>query len=152
MNKFEIESFLNEQIPISRAMDLSVIIVNDEVAILKASLETNKNHLGTAFGGSLQSLLIFSAYTWLFHFLHEICECHVLIKNSHTEYLLPVREDIVATCRKPDEQLIEEFMKTYERRGKARIELEASIATVDGVSCQFRGQFVAEKGEKSVLG
>jgi thioesterase domain-containing protein len=149
MDKFKLESFLHAQIPLAASMGLKVSELTSQKVIVWAPLELNRNHLGTAFGGSLQSLLIFSCYTWLFNYLSDSGPCHVLIQEARTRYLLPVKEDMHVLCNAPDEDIIAKFMNQYERKGRARITLRANVVITDGEACTFEGEFIAEKSKES---
>lgn len=151
MNTIQIENFLREQIPLAVSMELRVLNADKKRVELLAPLAPNRNHLGGAFGGSLQTLLIFSGYTWLFHYLSETGSCHVLIQESRTQYLKPVYEDMRVICLAPEESEIQKFLTVYNRKGKARITLQATVEIKDGVACKFEGDFVAERSKVSAL-
>lgn len=67
MTPTELTSFLHEQIPLARALSIEIIKADDHEALVMGPLAPNRNHMGTAFGGSLSAVLILSCYTWLFH-------------------------------------------------------------------------------------
>lgn len=57
MNNKEFEKFIYEQIPITKAMGISIEkFTSSEVKVL-AKLEPNINHKSTAFGGSINSVM-----------------------------------------------------------------------------------------------
>lgn len=153
MTNTELEKFLHEQIPISKAMGVKILMANEASVELYGPLEPNRNHLGTAFGGSLNALLVLAGYSWIFNALEsQGHHCHILLKTGHTEYFHPVEEDITAICRKPEQNLMDEFLKIYERKGLARINLISEISSRDGVACRFTGEFVAQRAQRSQLG
>src|SRR5690554_5937295 len=97
MTAGELEAFLYQKIPISRALGARVVRADVSAVEITAPLATNINHLGTAFGGSLNAVLVLAGYTWLFQVLEGINpKSHVILKTGHTEYLRPVKEDIRA--------------------------------------------------------
>lgn len=151
MNTGELETFLLEQIPLASSMGLKIEHADFHSVILRAPLAPNRNHLGGAFGGSLQSLLIFSCYTWLFHHLIEDGNCHVLIQSAKTDYLHPVKEDMKIVCPAPKQDDLETFMKIYERKGRARLRLSSYVEISTGRACVFEGEFVAEKSRDCAL-
>jgi thioesterase domain-containing protein len=136
------QDLLHTKIPITRAMGVRVEDYDGERLVLTAPLEANVNHLGTAFGGSLNTLAVLSGYGLLWLELKEV-ECHIVIRESSVSYDCPVRGEIRATCFRPEAQVLAEFKKTFDEKGKARIAL-AAIIEDEGIACvRFRGIFVA---------
>lgn len=140
-------SFLHQKIPITVAMGVEVISFDAQSISLKAPLAKNHNHMGTAFGGSLSTLMILSCYSWFFNELQsENPDIHIVIKDGQTKYLAPVKGDLTAICERPAEDAIQEFLKSYEKKNIGRIELKSYIPSPDGTpACQFKGLFVAKK-------
>lgn len=149
MTPTELTSFLHEQIPLARALSIEIIKANDNEVEVMGPLAPNRNHMGTAFGGSLSAVLILSCYTWLFHRLEQAgFSAHVLIKEGKTDYLQPVEEDLVAVCLSPEEIHFEKFIESFKRKGMGRITLKAHIKN----ACSFEGVFVAQKSSEPRLG
>lgn len=146
MNNVELRDFLYQEIPLSKAMGIEVVRSGPQETEISAPLTLNRNHMDTAFGGSLNSLLILSCYAWLFHKLKsEGLNAHVLIQAGHTDYHLPVNEDLKSICNGADEEAVEKFLMTFKRKSLARIKLSAEIKTSKGKACSFSGEFVAQK-------
>lgn len=149
MTAAELEAFLYKQIPISRAFGARVVRADRSTVEVTAPLSTNINHLGTAFGGSLNAILVLAGYTWLFQALEGIDpNSHVILKTGHTEYLRPVKEDIRAICSAPESDELDRFLRAFRKKGKSRIVLKAVVLTNEGEACRFTGEFVAQ-GAKS---
>lgn len=145
----DLRDYLYSQIPISKAMGVEINQANHSGVEVTAPLDPNSNHMDTAFGGSLGTLLILSGYAYLFHRMKMSgIECHVLIKESKINYLLPVREDLRAICTAPEEEDYAKFLSTFQRRGIARIILTAHIETIEGRACLFSGEFIAQKAQR----
>lgn len=142
----ELEKFLHQQIPISKAFGVKVLRADQELVELKCPLEPNHNHLGTAFGGSLAAVAILAGYTWIFQELsrqgHQV---HILLKSNEAEYFKPVSEDLRATCAAPAIAELENFMRIFEKKGLARLRLVSEIHTAAGVACALNGEFVAQQ-------
>lgn len=146
MNSTELKNLLYEEIPLAKAMGVEINTSDAFSTSVMAPLALNRNHMDTAFGGSLSSLLILSCYAWLFHRLEEEgFHSHVLIQEAHTDYLLPVKDDLIAVCKSPREEEFHKFLESFRRKNVARIALEAEISTAEGKCCTFRGLFVAQK-------
>ncbi|MGB8170196.1 MAG: YiiD C-terminal domain-containing protein [Chthoniobacteraceae bacterium] len=138
----EIEQFFHAKIPLTAAMGVQVESYDAQRLILTAPLEENHNHLGTAFGGSLAALLILSGYGLLWLELGD-AESHIVVRKTSLDYRRPVRGPLRAICPRPTAENFATFKDTYTRRGKARIELHATIEQRDIVAVEFRGLFVA---------
>lgn len=146
MNALELRDFLYREIPLSKAMGIEVLRSDSNQTEISAPLSLNRNHLDTAFGGSLNSLLILSCYAWLFHKLESEGQIvHVLIQAGHTDYLLPVNEDLKSICYGADKESYEKFLTTFNRKNIGRIKLTAEIITREGKAATFSGEFVAQK-------
>jgi thioesterase domain-containing protein len=59
------------------------------------------------------------------------------------QFQKPVTHDFEAVCPLPPAAVQEKFLRTLERKGRARLELEATIHSDGEVALRFRGQFVA---------
>ena len=138
----QIEELFYSKIPITRALGVRVEEYDGRRLVLTAPLRENVNHLGTAFGGSLNALAVLSGYGLLWLELRD-AECHIVIRDSSIHYDRPVRGDIRAVCVRPDEETVEAFKSQFRQRGKARIVLDATVEDGGTVAVRFRGTFVA---------
>lgn len=142
MNKDELIKLLNEQIPTSKFMNVSIKKIDEHTISLSCPLSPNHNHLGTAFGGSLSTMLILAAYCQTYELIGG--RGHVLIKASETKFLRPVAEEILSLSYAPEKKNREAFLETFKRKGKAGIEVEAVIKLASGeVACTMKAQMVA---------
>lgn len=138
----EIEKFLHEKIPITRAMGVRVANYDGHTLVLEAPLTLNHNHLGTAFGGSLSAVATLAGYALLWLELRER-ECHVVVRESTLSFRKPVRGDIRAKCTRPDDETIAKFQDDLSRKGKAAMQLRVTIEDTGMVAVEFSGKFVA---------
>lgn len=140
-----LEAFLREKIPLTRAMELRVAESSAQRLVLEAPLEPNRNHLGTAFGGSLQTLPTLACYGTLWMVLHEAgLDGHVVVKRSQAHYRAPVTGTLRAVCERPSAAARAEFIADLQRHRKARMELSAIVEGTDGKpAVEFSGTFVA---------
>lgn len=139
-------AFLHEQIPLTRAMELRAVEANTQRLVLEAPLAANKNHLGTAFGGSLHALPTLACYGTLWMVLREAgLDGHVVVKRSEALYRAPVTGPLRAGCERPAGARIAEFLADLRRHGKARLELTATVAGTEPgkPAVEFSGSFVA---------
>jgi thioesterase domain-containing protein len=138
----QIQELLHSKIPITRAMGVRVAEYDGRRLVLSAPLDANVNHLGTAFGGSLNALAVLSGYGLLWLELRDD-ECHIVIRDSSISYERPVRGEICAICVLPEAEVLAEFRQTFHQKGKARIALTATIEDQGVTAVRFRGTFVA---------
>jgi thioesterase domain-containing protein len=138
----QIEELLHSKIPITRALGVRVEDYDGNRLILSAPLDRNVNHLGTAFGGSLNALAVLSGYGLLWLELQE-SECHIVIRSSSISYERPVRGELRAVCVRPAAEALMQFKKSFRQKGRARISLAATIESEGHVAARFEGTFVA---------
>lgn len=145
-----LERTLHAQIPLTRVMDVRVLRFDQNGLTLSAALTPNLNHKMTAFGGSLNSLATLAGWglVQLLCTTEQRRAITVVIQQSRVQFLKPVTHDFAATCPLPPQPVIEKFLRTLERKGRARLDLEASIHTNSEIALQFRGQFVAYDAQR----
>lgn len=138
----ETERFLHSQIPLSKAMGVRVESFGDGQLVLTAPLDLNHNHLGTAFGGSLSAIAVLAGYGLLWLLLEDR-NAHIVVRHSSIQYHHPVRGNLRAVCKRPDEAAFEAFRKQFAQKGRARISLHVTLEEDDRVCVEFDGLFVA---------
>jgi thioesterase domain-containing protein len=138
----EIERFFYEKIPLTRAMGVHVLAYDHAGLTLGAPLALNHNHLGTAFGGSLNALATLCGYGLLWLELGEV-EAHLVIAESSMTFRRPVTGDLCAVCERPAAAVMERFRKDFAERRKARIRLAVALHEGEETAAEFAGRFVA---------
>jgi len=138
----DLERFLHEKIPLTVAMGVHVVECSDARVVLTAPLAPNRNHLQTAFGGSLHALATLSGYSLLWWLLRQP-HAHIVIRESTIQYERPVRDTLRAVCQAPPTIDVERFRRDFARKGKARIALEAAIEHEGEIAARFHATFVA---------
>ena len=138
----DVEAYLHAHIPISSSMGVSVLEAGPGKVVLSAPLEANVNHRSTMFGGSESALAILSAWTLLHVRLRaEGFGGQIVIQRNSMEYLRPVHAEAQATCHAPASWGA--FDAVLARRGRARVTLEAEVASDGEVVGRFEGVYVA---------
>ena len=96
--KSSLQHYLHQQIPLSEAMQVSVVSVTADSVSLAAPLGPNINHKSTAFGGSLVTLGILAAWSLLhLRLVDEGLRCEVVIQSNHMDYDKPVTGPFIAS-------------------------------------------------------
>ncbi|MCF6328041.1 MAG: thioesterase domain-containing protein [Devosiaceae bacterium] len=144
MNNAELEEYLHSNIPITKAMQVGVVEIGGNRVILSAPLLPNTNHRDTAFGGSLSTLAILSAWSLLRLKMDErnAKNAHLVIQRQNVEYLHPAVMDFTASAMLANEDKWQRFEKVYAAKGKARISVQASVEAGGKVCARFVGDFV----------
>ena len=142
--EFEIEQYLHSHIPLSRAMGIHVRLATPGRVELAAPLAPNINHHETVFGGSASAAATLSAWT-LVHIglMHAGVEAATVIQRNAMSYEEPIHGDFLAVCTLIDDSAWQRFLKTLERRGRARITMNAHLLFEGRQAALFEGDFVA---------
>ena len=140
----ELAQYIHEHIPLSKAMGVSVVAVEDDAITLQAPLEPNLNHRQTVFGGSASALAILASWSLLQVRLHGqgIADRLVIQRNS-MEYQYPILGQFTARSMLERPEAWRQFTTMLARRGKARITVLAVLEHTGRVAGRFSGQFVA---------
>lgn len=126
-----LEKYLHENIPLSAAMGVKVDFASKDHVILSAPFLPNINHKKTVFGGSLHAVATLACWS-LLHVNKS--DLQIVIANSEVQYLMPVTKSFKAECKMPEPAIWERFAGSLERRGRARLHLQAKIFE-EGVLC-----------------
>lgn len=140
----ELQAYLHAHIPLSAAMQVSVVSVSDASVRLTAPLEPNINHRSTAFGGSLSAVAILSAWSLLHVRLTAAgLPSRLVIQSNRMDYDAPVFGPFTAASELADPSAWPRFVKTLTRMKRARIEARSTLMHGDAVAGRFEGEFVA---------
>ena len=146
MSEKQFEDFLHKQIPITKEMILSVEEFNPSKVRIGAKLEPNINHMSTAFGGSINSVMAVCGWALVYSNMISLdADAQIVIQKSSIEYFKPINADFVAECELINNEKRERFFKTYKKLGKARLEIQVLIKEYQEVLVRFRGLYVVLK-------
>lgn len=146
MEKNEIQEYLYENIPLTKLMEIRIQDLTDSTITLSVPLAINKNHKGTAFGGSLATVVTTACWLMAFkHFKPLDSDCHIVIGKSEINYKLPVTNDFICTCSISDEISLMSSKETFLKNGKTKIKLEAFIKENSKTCVEFSGMFFIYK-------
>ena len=142
----QLERYLHESIPLTRALGVKVKIANPARVLLECPLEPNVNLHGTAFGGSIVALATITGWLWIHVYMRDRKQTpKLVISESTMQYLNPVTGNFSAELRAPRDAIINSFTQTFDRRGSARIELTVSVLSDGEEVGLFKGTYVALK-------
>lgn len=140
----EFQAYLHAQIPLAASMQVEVLEAAPTVVHLRAPLAPNINHHATVFGGSLSTLGILAAWSWL-HVYTRSRELtpSLMIQREQMHYVAPAAGPFEARCQGPAPDVLHAFERTLERYRRARLELSALVSSEGVLAGRFFGRFVA---------
>lgn len=144
MSPLELESYLHQHIPLSRAMEVSVLEASPHQVVLCAPLEPNINHRETVFGGSASAVAILAAWSMLHLSLSaQGLGSRLVIQRNTMEYQRPIDGPFTAVAQAPEAQVWQPFTRMLRRKGLGRI-VQTSVLHYQGQPVgQLSGEFVA---------
>ena len=144
MSAKDVEQYLHEHIPLSKAMAVSVALVEPDEVILRAPLAPNINHRETVFGGSASALAILAAWSLLHARLRsEGLASRLVIQRNTMEYEHPILGDFTARASLERPEHWQQFTRMLARKGKARITVCSVLEHAGQVVGRLTGEFVA---------
>jgi thioesterase domain-containing protein len=140
----ELQNKLYNEIPLTKMMELQIKDYNINELITTAPLEPNINDKGTAFGGSLSTLSIISAWSlcWLISKELGFDSNNIVIIKNETSFRKPVTNDIICHTKKPSLQEIEILKQKLENKKSASIKIESQIIEDGKICVDFVGYYV----------
>ncbi len=140
----ELERYLHDHIPLSKAMAVGVVSADTESVVLRAPLAPNINHRDTVFGGSASALAILSAWSLLHTRLHaEGIATRLVIQRNTMDYEQPILGDFTARARLQQVDGWGLFTRMLARKGKARIVVDSVLEQGGHAVGRLSGEFVA---------
>lgn len=139
-----LEETLHREVPLTRTMGVRVEEHDGRELVFLADFEPNINIHGTAFGGSLYSICAVVCWGML-HLKYEDAglQAHSVLGDAKISYRRPVRGEIMARCRLPEDGSFEAFIENLRAGKRSRIELTAEILVDRGVAVKFVGSYSA---------
>lgn len=144
MKPLELENYLHEQIPLSAAMQVSVVEVSSEHVVLAAPLAPNINHQHTVFGGSASAVAILAAWSMLHTKLAAAgIGAGLVIQRNSMSYQQPMAGAFTASASAPSSEAWAAFVRMFERKGRARIAVSSTLWCEGREAGRLEGEFVA---------
>jgi thioesterase domain-containing protein len=144
MERRELEQFLHEYIPLSKAMGVRVRKSNAEHVVLSAPLIPNRNHQSTVFGGSASAVAILAAWSLLHLRLKQAgLQVRLVIRQNTMKYERPIAGKFLASSSVGDLPAWERFQEMLKRKRRARISIKVTIRCNGEDVGEMDGEFVA---------
>ncbi|MET0893102.1 MAG: YiiD C-terminal domain-containing protein [Pseudoxanthomonas sp.] len=127
------------------AIQARIVGADDQRLWMEAPLAANLNDKGSAFGGSMTSLMTYSGWALVALQLRQAgVRADVFVADSSVRYLKPLYADLRAEARLAPGQSWEIFLATLAQRGRARIHVRARMTLPEGdVMADLAGRYVA---------
>lgn len=147
MSGRDVEAYLHAHIPLSAAMGVRVREASPERVVLAAPLEPNLNHQSTAFGGSVAALAILAGWT-LIHLRLDAAGApsRTVVQKSHVDFRAHVDGPFEAVAEAPDTAAWKRFLKTLERRGRARVRVRVGVTEEGSERAVLEAAYVSFAG------
>jgi thioesterase domain-containing protein len=147
MSPNELEQYLHDHIPLSKAMQVAVASLAEDAVILSAPLPPNINHRDTVFGGSASAVAILAAWSLLHtRMLEAGVSSRLVIQRNTMDYHLPILGTFSARAFIAQPEAWQKFLGMLKRKGKARITVHAVLEYDGQIAATFSGEFVALGG------
>jgi thioesterase domain-containing protein len=134
---------MQAHLPIAKELGICVNSYDADCLVLTAPLEPNINDKLTAFGGSIYCVCVMSCWgmVYLKAKEHGLLSPSIVVSKGQIDYLQPVAGQIRASCQLNDTNQFDDFFKTYDTRGRAKITLKASVMDKGKEAVQFTGHY-----------
>ncbi|HAS79815.1 MAG TPA: hypothetical protein DCR90_02780 [Fusobacteriaceae bacterium] len=150
MDKNELQKYIIENIPIVKDMGFIIEKIKDNKVIVSGEYKKHINHTNSVFGGSISSVMTLAGWGRVRILIEDIdSSAIILIKNNSTDFIKPVVEDYIVITEPLLKKDIEKLIKTYNRFGKGRIKVMATLrhkTSLDTLA-KFKGKFVVIKNQ-----
>jgi len=129
----------------AQTMQIRVAGYSGDRLELTAPLAPNINDKGSAFAGSISSMLVLAGWGLITLRLREAgIQADVVVSKSETEYKRPVRADMRSIAEinaKPFDQLIEELSENQ----RASIQIAITLRSTGQLCASMAAQYVVSK-------
>lgn len=140
----ELQNKLHNEIPLTKHMDIKIQNYDENELLTTAPLDININDKGTAFGGSLSTMTIISAWSlcWLISKELGFDSNNIVIIKNDTSFRKPVTKDIVCHTKKPLKEEIEIVKQKLQTKKSASLKIQSQIIEDGEVCVDFEGYYV----------
>ena len=140
----ELQNKLHNEIPLTKYMNIKIQEYNQTELITTAPLSININDKGTAFGGSLSTMTIISAWSlcWLISKELGFDSNNIVIIKNETSFRKPVTKNIVCHTKKPSKEEIEIVKQKLQTKKSASLKIQSKIVEDGEICVDFEGYYV----------
>lgn len=142
---------IRQKIPSLELLQMEFVEFSPRRVRLTAQFLPNKNHINTAFGGSLY-LAATSACYGLFRAMTEGAGSGqevIILKTGAIDYLKPVEGSFEVIAESEETFALDKMLATVAKVGHGKLELKSRVMFAGDVCATFRGVFVLRKKSES---
>ena len=142
MTAQELEAYLHDRIPLTRAMEIKVRAAGIDGVELHAPLAPNINHRDTVFGGSASAVAIVAAWSALHVRMRAAgLDVRLVIRRNTMSYERPIATGFTATAAPPVGDAWDKLVATVERGRPARVNVKAQLHCAGQLVGELDGEF-----------
>jgi thioesterase domain-containing protein len=139
----ELQGYLHERIPLSRAMQVEVLRADPQGVVLRAPLEPNINHRDTVFGGSASAVAVLAAWSLIDVRLQADAQPgRIVVRRSTMDFERPIAAAFTARSTTPDASAWARLLATLRRGRMGRIEVRSVLECNGERVGELQGEFV----------
>jgi thioesterase domain-containing protein len=143
MTPNDLQSYLHQRIPLSRAMAVEVRSATAEGVELFAPLAPNINHRDTVFGGSASAVAILAAWCALYVRMRaEQRAGRIVIRRNKMSYERPITGDFTAKAAPPEAAAWAKAVATLGKGRPARVHVTTTLECAGQTVGVLEGEFV----------
>ena len=118
---------IRRAIPLSEAMQFSIINLSLDAIQVTAPLEPNINIHGTGFAGSIYSLGVLTGWALCTHIMDELgIEAELVVARAEIRYRKPINGDLECGCACSSAQR-KSFRQGLDEAGKGKLHLDIEV-------------------------
>lgn len=126
----DLEQLIRSTIPLSEAMQFSIVELDQDHIRVTAPLEPNVNIHGTGFAGSIYSVAVLTGWALVTHLVNKSgCDADLVVAGAEISYRSPVTTVLDCSCACSRDQQ-EQFGRALAAGGKAKLSLEIEIGAL----------------------
>lgn len=137
------ERLLHDHIPLAAAMQAGIDSFDGEALTARAPLAANRNHYGTAFGGSIYTVSLLAG--WGLTSLLVGQAGMIVVEHAEADYKRPIKEDLVATARPAEGADPATFAAAFHAHGKARLAVTVRMDAAGQTAFVLNAHFAARR-------
>lgn len=138
----ELEAYLHDRIPLTRAMAVEVRAAGIGGVELFAPLAPNINHRDTVFGGSASAVAIAAAWSALHVRMRAAgLDVRLVIRRNTMSYERPITAGFTATAAPPAGEAWQKLVATVARGRPARVSVGARLHCAGQLVGELAGEF-----------
>ena len=143
MHEYELQRYLHERIPLSRAMAVEVRAATTAGVEIYAPLAPNINHRDTVFGGSASAVAILAAWGALYvRMRSEGRAGRIVIRRNTMTYERPITDGFTASAAPPGDAAWSKAVAALGKGRPARVHVSATLECRGERVGALEGEFV----------